>query len=201
MTDSSLLSVPRAAEFLEILHERLPPKTLRHSVSTAVFLERHTAVMGVDRERAVTAGLLHDLAKGATDEELLAAAARYGIPIGEAQRAKPALLHGPVSAEECRHTLGVTDEAVCEAIYWHTTGKPGLGRLGLAVYFADYAEPRRTHPQAAVARRMLDVDGYEKALLFAAAQKLDHVRTRKVIDPVTGAFYRWLEQAVRNGTW
>ena len=95
-------------------------------------------------EASIAAGLLHDLCKGMGASDMLEAARRYGIALTDAQRSNPGLLHGPLAAKECRRALGIRDDAVYEAIYWHTTGHPGLGPLALALYLADFAEPLRT---------------------------------------------------------
>lgn len=186
---------PRAEAWLALLATRIAERTQRHVVSVAVSMLGLTEATGMRPDQAVAAGLLHDLCKGMDDAALLEAARRYGLTVTALQHRRPKLLHGPVAAEECRLELGVDDLGVCEAIRWHTTGKPGLGPTGLALYFADYAEPLRTHPQAAVARDLLEKQGFREALRFVAARKLEHVLTRAVVDPMTRAFHEWLEGA------
>lgn len=184
---------PRAKEFLAILRQRLSDETLSHCVFTAEFMASYAKQAGITNDQAVAAGLLHDLCKDMADDALLAAAAGYGIVPNETQQEKPALLHGPVAAEECRRSLGIEDEAVYEAICWHTTGRPGLGKVGLALYFADFAEPRRKRPEAAEARRRLRKEGFIKALRFVADSKIAHLRTKERMDPVSEAFHAWLK--------
>lgn len=188
-----LLETPRAAEFLELLRARLPEKTLKHSLSVALTMLGMAEQAGVDPIKAVTAGLLHDYCKGLEPATLLERAAEYGIPITEAQRANPsALLHGPVAAEETWRELGVEDPEVHEAIYCHTTGKPGLGRVGQALYVADFCEPTRTIPEAAETRRILAEEGFEPALLYVTREKAAHVRSKGAAEPITEAFLEWV---------
>ena len=52
-------------------------------------------------------------------------------------RAKPLLLHGPVGAGRLRAKLAVIDEAVLEAVHWHTTGLAAMGPIAKAVFLAD----------------------------------------------------------------
>lgn len=188
-----VLEIPRADEYLRLLEERLPEKTLRHTLSVASMMHGLVDKAGIERVPAITAGLLHDYCKAMKPDALLAAAEAYGVPINDAQRRKPNLLHGPVAAEEVKREHGVDDEDVYEAIYWHTTGKPGLGRVGQALYLADFCEPMRTISEAADARRILERDGFDAALLFAARKKVAHVRTKSAVDPNTEAFVEWLE--------
>jgi predicted HD superfamily hydrolase involved in NAD metabolism len=183
----------RAREFIQLLRERVPDNTMSHCVFTAEFMAAYADEAGITNDQAVTAGLLHDLGKGLDNASLLAAAQEYGIVLNEIQRRRPALLHGPVAAEECRRSLRINDEAIYEAIYWHTTGRPGLGAVGLALYLADYAEPLRTYPEAVKARALLRGQGFRKALRFVVEQKWEYLRTRPHVDPITEAFHAWLE--------
>ena len=188
-----LLETPRAAEFLELLRARLPEKTLKHTLSVAQTMLGMADQAGVDPNKAVTAGLLHDYCKALKPATLLQRAAEYGISITEAQRANPnALLHGPVAAEEAWRELGVEDPEVHEAIYWHTTGKPGLGRVGQALYVADFCEPTRPIVQAAEARHILAEEGFEPALLYVTREKAAHVRAKGAAEPITEAFLEWV---------
>ena len=115
------------------------------------------------------------------------------MPISESHTAGPALLHGPLAAELCREKFNISD-AVYEAIYWHTTGRPGLGRLGQALYVADFAEPGRRFEQAAEARLRLRKQGFDDALLYVAAMKIQFNRDKPVVDPNTEVFLLWLKK-------
>jgi len=176
-----------------LLRDRVTDKTLRHCIFTAEYMASFAAGAGIANDAAVTAGLLHDLCKGMSPDDLLAAAAEYGLSLNDSQRQKPQLLHGPVSAEECRRKHSIAGDDIYEAIFWHTTGRPGLGRLGLALYVADFAEPSRTFAEAAEARRILRGSGFEAALRYVSQQKYEHVLAKPVADPITAAFHEWIE--------
>jgi HD superfamily phosphohydrolase YqeK len=147
---------------------------------------------GITVEQAVNAGLLHDLCKAMQGPELLEAARRYGIEPSALQRKRPTLLHGAVAAEECRRDLRITDGAVLDAIYWHTTGRPEWSDAGLALYVADFAEPLRLRPEADEARAVLERDGFIPALRYVLRTKLDYVRKHYQPDPMSEAFERWV---------
>lgn len=98
-----------------------------------------------DQDRAQFAGWAHDLAREMSRPELLEAAGRLGLPIGAAERAEPLLLHGPVAAAWVAEA-GRGDEAVLEAIRYHTTGGQGLSPLAKALFIADGVEPGRQYP-------------------------------------------------------
>jgi predicted HD superfamily hydrolase involved in NAD metabolism len=188
----AIVDSPRAREFVHLLRGRLSEQTVSHCIFTAALMASFAGEAGITNEQAVTAGLLHDLYKNVDDPAALATAEQWGIVPTETQRRNPALLHGALSAEECRRNLGIRDEAVLEAIEWHTTGKPGLGPVGLALYLADFAEPSRRHGPAAEVREILQREGFRKALLSASEKKLEHVKAKRDIDPMTVAFHDWL---------
>lgn len=188
----SIVETGRAKEFVALLRDRVSDKTLRHCIFTAEYMASFAASAGITNDDAVTAGLLHDLCKAMTPEELLAAAAEYGLTLNDSQQRKPQLLHGPISAEECRRKRGIADDDIYEAIFWHTTGRPGLGRVGIALYVADFAEPSRTFPEAAEARRILRASGFKAALRYVSEQKYQHVLTKPVTDPITAEFHAWV---------
>lgn len=93
-----------------------------------------------DRLRWRAAGHLHDALKDAPEEELRALAAA-AVPNG-ADLPAP-ILHGPACAARLE-AEGVRDRELREAIAWHSTGHPSLGRLGRFLYLADFLEPGRT---------------------------------------------------------
>lgn len=188
---------PRYAGFIDLLHDRLPEKKFEHCVETALFAVSFAPALGLELDAVVTAGLLHDLSRGLHAHSLIERAQSYGLEVGDIERRKPVLLHGPVAAEECRRELGITDEAIYEAIYWHTTGCPGLGRLGQAIYLADFAEPARHYPEAVQTRQVLERDGFDAALRYAAEVRGGLLLKKEVVHPISAAFHRWLVEELR----
>jgi predicted HD superfamily hydrolase involved in NAD metabolism len=119
----------------------LPPGLLDHCVRTSQTARALALNAGVDPERAALAGLLHDVARAYSDQELLAAAVRYDLPVDEVEHRAPILLHGPVGAAWVRRELGLVDEEVLAAIAWHTTGRAAMSALEKVVFLADKVEP------------------------------------------------------------
>ncbi len=179
---------------MQRLRARLSTKTFDHCISTALFVKSFFNEAGIDEDKAEQAGLLHDMCKNMKPEELLQAARMYGLEINDTQLASPGLLHGPVAAEMCRRDFGITDPEVIEAIQWHTTGRPGLCRLGQALYFADFAEPGRDFAEAIEARRILAQEGFEPALRYVAKRKVDRIHKKPHADPISIAFCDWLHR-------
>ncbi len=184
---------PRADEFVALLRERLPDKTFRHVVSVAKTMLDVADEAGITAEQAVTAGLLHDLCKPLKGDDIVQRAKAYGIT---EYLDTPTLLHGPVAAEECRRDLGITDEEIIDAIRWHTTGRAEWGRVGQALFYADFSEPRRPHRQAAEARAIVREKGFDAALRYVVEQKFRYVKTRFAPDPHAQAFEEWVRSTI-----
>lgn len=190
-TETAEFDTPRADEFLALIRERLPEKTYKHTLSVAQTALGAAESAGISPEQAVTAGLLHDLCKPLKPDALAEKAKRYGIT---QYLDVPNLLHGPVAAEEASRDLGVRDEEVVDAIRWHTTGRAEWGRVGQVLFFADFSEPRRPHPQSAEARRILAEQGFDAALRYVVTEKFHHVKKKFAPDPNAQAFEAWVKR-------
>ena len=186
--------VPGFRDYHQALRAALGEQRVRHCVFVTEYLASFAPALGVPLEQAVQAGMLHDLCRDLDDDALLRLAQDHGLAVNDTARVKPALLHGPLAALEARRRFDISPEAA-DAIYWHTTGRPDWAPLGLALYVADYAEPARRHPEARVARDLLRKEGFEEALLYVARCKRTRLETKPVVDPTSGAFFLWVEEA------
>jgi predicted HD superfamily hydrolase involved in NAD metabolism len=137
--------------------ERLSDKRYAHTLRVAETAEHLAKLHSLDPERARLASLLHDTAREVGKEELLHVAEEDGLPIGDFERERPILLHGPVAAKLAREDLGVEDGEILDAVRAHTTGEPGMGPLALALFLADKIEPGREQPGVEDLRELASV--------------------------------------------
>ena len=86
------------------------------------------------------AGRLHDALRDAPEDLLRSLA-------GDLPGFSIEMLHGPAAAERLIAD-GETRTELVEAIRYHTVGSPAWGRLGRALYMADYLEPGRKFSRA-----------------------------------------------------
>lgn len=153
--------------------EGLPRRRAEHSRRVAAAAAAAAVRWGASPEKARIAGLLHDLFRDRTAEELLRAARSHDVPIGPAEAANPvALLHGPVAAAELREVVG--DDEILRAIALHTVGDKGMTTLAKCVYLADFCEPGRVFEGVEAVRRAM-ADDLDVALAEAVAQTLRHL--------------------------
>ena len=134
----------RACSYSMIRAKRIPH--VRGCEEEAVRLAHR---WGENEDLARAAGILHDCTKYLTLEEQLSLCAKYGIILDDLEKVAVKLLHSKTGSAIARYEYGMPD-AVCDAICWHTTGKPDMTKLEKILYIADYMEPTR------------DFDGVEK---------------------------------------
>jgi predicted HD superfamily hydrolase involved in NAD metabolism len=146
------------------LAENVPSSRINHILRVeqmAVELAQHYQL---DREKAATAGLMHDLAKYFQSKKLLQMAELAGLEIDEVMVASPHLLHADVSAIVARESFGVQDEEVLQAIANHTLGRPGMSPLSCIVFLADTLEPGRGDSAELEALRKTSFANLERAV-------------------------------------
>lgn len=103
-------------------------------------------IYNLNKTSAMIAGILHDIAKEFTPEDLIERARAYHIVLHTEYDKHPLFLHGPIGACYAAQQLGITDPAILDAISRHSY----LGR-GVALSppfcwclrFADMLEPSR----------------------------------------------------------
>jgi predicted HD superfamily hydrolase involved in NAD metabolism len=146
------LAAERLAEAGGPLTDRLTGRRWRHTLGvaeTAYLLAGGLAWSAVDRERAVIAGLLHDVAKELPRERQrqLVGLAQHGsaAPDGDPETLSGPLLHAAAGAILAERAYAITDAAVLEAIALHPVGAPAALPLVQLLFVADYLEPGRPH--------------------------------------------------------
>jgi predicted HD superfamily hydrolase involved in NAD metabolism len=121
--------------------------TLAHVQQVAAEARALAVRHGVDVEAANLAALSHDLGAAVPVIERVAVAERMGVEVGEADRALPMLLHGPIAAAALARRLGVQDQDVLNAVRYHSTLRAGASVLEKIVFVADKIayDPRSPH--------------------------------------------------------
>ena len=160
-------------ELRPIAMSYLKPKRMPHVLGTEQEAVRLVRRYGGDETQARIAALLHDCTKKLDMAQQLALCERYGIMLDELEQRALKLLHSKTGAAIARDVFGVED-AVYNAILYHTTGKPDMTRLEKIIYLADYIEPTRDFPGVDELRKTVYED-MDKGLLMGLTMTIQEM--------------------------
>jgi 2-amino-4-hydroxy-6-hydroxymethyldihydropteridine diphosphokinase len=117
---------------------RVSDKRVAHIGRVTALLDEWARALALSAPEAKAwhdAGIYHDALRDASEDELRALA---DDPPGYSTE----MLHGPAAAARMAAD-GEQRAELLDAIRFHTVGSPGWGRLGRALYMADYLEAGR----------------------------------------------------------
>lgn len=161
-------------ELEQVVTSLLNPNRVAHVLGcrdTAVKLAKH---WGADVTDAARAGILHDITKALDGPLQLTLCDEYGILLSKFSQENPKTLHALTGSLVAEQIFG-ENEAVVEAIRYHTTGRANMALLEKIIYVADYMEPCRdfsgVEDLRAAACRNLD-----EAMLMGMEMTMAHVR-------------------------
>lgn len=118
-------------------------KRLAHIERVTALLDEWARKLALPAEEAKAwhdAGRLHDALRDAPEHVLRELA-------GDSADYATEMLHGPAAAERMRRD-GERRTELLDAVRYHTIGSVNWGRLGRALYMADYLEPGRKFSRA-----------------------------------------------------
>ncbi|MDD2568278.1 MAG: bis(5'-nucleosyl)-tetraphosphatase (symmetrical) YqeK [Clostridia bacterium] len=144
---------PTREEMQKIAQERLSEKRYNHCLRVADLAVELAQFHNVPSKIAYEAAIWHDLARELPTEAQLSLAMKSTVAMDEALEDNPLLYHGP-AAQVLAHELGQDNEAVLDAIAWHTLAKPAMSKLAQIIYLADTLEPGRNWADAAKIREL-----------------------------------------------
>lgn len=174
-------------------------KKVKHAISDHRFV--HT--MGVaytaaalamryecDINHAMTAGILHDCAKGMTEGDLIKWCEKNKMSVSDVEKLNPELLHAKVGSVLAEKKYGVKDEEIITAIKYHTTGKPNMSLLGKIIYISDFIEPNRRELEGIAEIRKVAFIDIDKAMIMILKSCLKYLNEKgSLIDSLTQETY------------
>ena len=135
------------------LSGKLKSGRYKHTLGVVGTAKKLAKRWGADPEKAETAALLHDCAKGMNLKEMQQAAVQAKLDADPEVFESAALLHAPVGAWIASTEYGVTDPEILSAIASHTIGGTAMSTLDKIIFLADYIEPGRDTPGVEKIRR------------------------------------------------
>lgn len=163
---------------------RIPAKRLSHVRGVVETVNQLAQRYAPEHVRLVRlAGWLHDSAKALSDDELLAQAEAFQLPISETERTVPMLLHGAVGYALANAVFDLNDPRLASACNLHTTGAPGMSVTDKIVMLGDAIEPTRKYPGVDELRTLAE-ESLDRAVLQLANNTIGHLESRgRTIDP------------------
>ena len=182
------------------IRNELDNERFRHTMAVSYTAASLAMAYEADIEKARLAGLLHDCAKCIPNEKKLKLAERYGLPVSEAERQSPQLLHAKLGAYIARNEYGVEDGDVLGAIRWHTTGRPDMTLLEKIIFMADYIEPLRFQAKNLEEIRFVSFRDLDGAVYMTLRDTLEYLeeRAKRSIDESTFNAYEYYKKLIEN---
>lgn len=191
--------IPQADAWMDKLFAALNRKRFAHTLCVAHTSRQLARAHGLDVRRAEIAGLLHDCAKCLPLEEMRAITRAHSLTGDESLMESGALLHSLTGAYLAAAEYGVEDPDILRAIACHTTGKPEMTRLDMAVYLADKIEPTREEYPLLNKVRLMAQLSLEKAMLLSIEGTSKYVKKGgKALHPATLETIAWLHTLPEN---
>ena len=165
----------------------LTPERFNHTLGVAQTAVRNCCLAGVDELTALTAAALHDCAKylNKDSKELQGFDFPADVP--------PPVVHQFSGAYVAQHTFGITDEAILNAIKYHTSGRPNMTDLEKLIFLSDMLEPSRTFKGVQTLRKIFKED-LNACMLAALAVQLEYLKsTGGEIYPLTQKAYEYFK--------
>ncbi len=164
------------------LKKRLSPKRFAHTKGVAETAAELAQIFGGDKEKVYIAGLLHDMAKELSIEEMNVLTQNLDIDLY--MRSSKALLHGAAGAVLAKRTFDI-DEEIYNAIFYHTTGRENMTLTEKIIFVSDMAEPSRKFEGIESLRQIMLTD-IDDAVVTAADLTLKYlIENKKNIYPLT----------------
>lgn len=190
----------KLSEIEQKLKSVLKEKRFTHTTGVRYTAASLAMCHGCDIKKAQLAGLLHDCAKGYSEEELLLHAKEYGLDISKWEKRAPHLLHAKVGAYLAEHEYHIEDAEVLDAIRYHTTGRPNMSELEKIIFIADYIEPNRKMLEGLPECRKLAFEDLDEAMYQILHNTLQYLRSKNddtMIDQMTAEAYDYYKKLIR----
>ncbi len=122
-------------EWIPRIRSYMTERRFQHTLSMTAMMVSLAQYHGIDQTLAWKTGMLHDIAKDLSREEMLAAASKYGHELSSLSLHYQANMHAEVGALIAEHEFGLTDKDALNAIRYHFSARPDMSVLEKIVYF------------------------------------------------------------------
>jgi predicted HD superfamily hydrolase involved in NAD metabolism len=195
---AELLAHPKSVQIDAYLKAKLEDKRYRHVLSVRDMAVELAGKYGADLQKTNLAALLHDCARWMNTRQLFGAVADYEIQLDEFEQISASLLHALVGAELAIDIFSIGDEEILSAVRSHTKGNGAMTLVDKLLFVADFAEPKRSYPEAAAVRKIAKQD-LNQAVFEVARFKIANLLDKGlVVHPDTIAVYNGALREIDN---
>ena len=181
-------------ELIEEVRRRLSDKRFKHVLRVEEMAVELAEMYAVDAERVSIAALLHDVAKEESSSEMLDLIISENLDLDLLQYG-PQIWHEPVGAVQARREFAVEDEAILNAIKYHTIGAPEMGDVEKVIFIADYIERGRDFDGVKKARQLAN-ESLDDAIRFKIKETILQLtkQEQKIYPKVIDSYNAWIPE-------
>ncbi|WP_197407527.1 bis(5'-nucleosyl)-tetraphosphatase (symmetrical) YqeK [Caviibacter abscessus] len=183
-------------KYIKVLENYLDENRKQHCIRTMEMAKKLCDIYNID-DRAVTAALLHDIAKNLSLEKIKELVGDTDISDIDGMYNKN-ILHGYAGAIICKEKLNIDDELILSAVKYHTTGKKNMNDIEKVVYISDAIELGRKYEYVDKIRERV-FKNLNSGILYEINHKLKYLIDRNIpIHKNTVEFRNTLIQELEN---
>lgn len=177
----------------------LSEKRYAHVMSVAQYAVYLSSFHGIDAYTAYIGAIAHDCTKYLDDQKQLEYFKVNNITLTDDEMQSPKIWHQISGAHFARHTLGIDNDDIINAVRYHTTGRAGMSDLEKLVCLADSIEPTRDYEGVENMREVAKVS-LDKALLLSFDRLIEYIKQRGLnMNGTTLEARNFLREEIENG--
>ena len=189
----------KIAKIKKKLRPHLDKERYEHTLGVMYTSGALAMTYGVDLEKALIAGLLHDCAKCIPSDVKIKMCKKHNLPMNRYEKENPGLLHAKVGAYLAEVKYKITDTEILDAITYHTTGRPDMTLLDKIVYISDYIEPNRFSAPNLSSVRELAFKDIDECLYKILNDSLVYLYAKNMpVDPMTEQTYQFYKKELKK---
>ena len=163
--------------YKKIIKGRMGEKRYIHSVNVAKQAQKLAKIYGCDEEKAMTAGILHDVTKETPFDEQLKIITEGGIILDEIEKSSQKLWHPISGSVYIQKYLDINDADIINAIRFHTTGRSNMSLLEKIIFVADFTGDERNYDGVDIMREKA-LRSLEEAMIYGLQFTIQDLSSR-----------------------
>lgn len=170
-------------EYLQAIQSKLDSDRYIHSLKVAESAVTLAEKYGADVRKAYVAGVLHDVMKNSSVEDMLLEIKNAGYTLSSVEKNNPKLWHAIAGAAFIKNKLNIKDEEIISAVLCHTTAKKDMSLLDKVIYIADFISKDRNYNGVEEVRKTAFISLEKTMMICLQFTVHDLSRKKQLIHP------------------